>query len=954
MSKLKIIVVFLLFPFFPCVSLIASFPPGALIIDVNDVRNEKEIQTALHIALSRESKSFQHILRVWEFLKRTSVFQNRLPPSFDRIVYLRQNGRTILPVPSRGELTFRFQGWTSDEEQKLKAFVQMAYPVIKQVYGEPAWGGTVSVLNDTSLNDWQVFLAGIYNVSTATIHMEWGRSDDIETYYRLLHLMLHAFHGPYQIGFDAWEEGIAWAATRVIFSKLFPACSFSYYCTFYLFPSYELLNQPSLSASTFWPKSLTDCSGYMVLWRHSQALSAWLKVYIENPGFFSSFNSLYYQQVKADPSTASNLAKLKDICNQIVPTVEGLSFDEWYAQQYVLQPTFRYGPNLFVLNIPVVPLNPDQEGYSVYLGLFYFYSTGNDETPLSGVVTPRYWNYDFSIDLPVESQYETITITDGVGFCAPTFFNIGGPQRVTIEFPIGGLNVSIVFPYGVVGTEAEPNNIYGALKTGTTGTLLINGQDVVISQGAFGVPFPSLSTGPQQLDVVYVSPGGERLERKINCFYGPYAIIIQPPREKQVVRRSFSNGIYMISPPVDPVSHDPAIALGIEPEKLALARWEPTKAGSSKYIFYPDLSLSLGKGYFIRFLDSKDIQLEGYAEPLDGEFTIGLAVGWNQIGYPFPQGECALADILVRIPELGEPVSLADANKQGYLAKTLWRFNPQTGEYESLDPAKDTLVPWEGYWIRCYKECSLIIPGPEHNKGFKRIRNSRISPTIGWQAKIEVEINGQTRTLILGQAENSLPSFSLEFPPSIKGSPKASFLDATRNTYLAWDIKPLSPSAEWLLQVSGEGECVLRWRDLSFFPRGYSLIMTDLATGKKISLLHSTYYKFISDGGTRFFSIQMSRKNPLLISDLLVKTTRGGVEFSFALSRDAEAEVRVESIDGRTLKVIRINREAGINSVYWDGRSEKGGILPAGVYIFRVRAYSEGEMVQAIRLFTLR
>ncbi len=935
----------------------ASPPPGALIIDVNDVRSQREIQSALRNALLGENKRFQDIWRVWEVIRKSKAFQNRLPPSFDRIVYLRQNGRIILPSPSRGELTFQFQGWLPEQEEKLRAFVQRAYPIIKQVYGEPGWGGEVTVLKDESLNDWQVILAGVYNVSTSTIHMEWPRSGlEIEAYYRLLHLMLHAFHGPYLIGFDAWEEGIAWAATRVIFSQLFPTILFSEYCSFYQLPWYELLNQPSLSASTFWPKSLTACSGMMVIWRHSQALSAWLKVYIENPSFFLQFNALYYQQAQVDPSVSSDLAKLKGICNQIVPSVEGLPFDEWYAQQYVLlQNVSRFGPNLFVWNHPVVPTNPDIEGYSVYIGLFYFYSTGTDETPLSGVVTPRYWNYDFSIDLPVEPQYETVTITDGIGYVAPTFFNIGGPQRVTIEFPIGGLDVSILFPYGVVGTEAEPNNVYGTLQTGLGGTLLINGQEIPITQGAFGTPFPSLSTGPQQIDVEYISPGGERLERKINCFYGPYAIIIQPPREKQVASKSFSKGIYMISPPLDPVSHDPASALGIEPDKLALARWEPTKEGTNKYLFYPNLSLSLGRGYFIRFLEDREVQIEGYAEPLDGEFTMGLSVGWNQIGYPFNYEKgCALADILVRIPGSVEPISLAEANKQGYLAKTLWRFNPQTGEYEPLDPTLDTLLPWEGYWIRCYKECSLIIPGPEHNKGSKRVRRDAISPSIGWQVKIEVENSGKTRTLVLGQGENPLPSFNLEFPPPINRAPSASFLDASRDVHLAWDIKRISPSAEWLLQISLEGECVLRWKDLSSFPRGYSLTLTDLSNRKKVSLLHSSYYKFVGDGTPRLFSIVMSKKNPLLISELLVKPTRGGMEFAFTLSRNAEAEVRVESIDGRTIRVMRSNREAGTNCIYWDGRDERGNVLPAGVYIVRVRAFSEGETVQAIRLFTLR
>lgn len=927
---------------------------GALVIDVNDVRNQREIQNAIREALQKESMRFQDIWRVWELLKGSEAFRNRLPPSFDRLVYLRQNGRIILPPSSRGELTFQFQGWTSEQKTKLEAFVQRAYPAIKQVYGEPGWGGTVTVLNDTSLNDWQVILAGVYNVSTSTIHMEWGRSGDVETYYRLLHLMLHAFHGPYQIGFDAWEEGIAWAATRVIFSQLFPQETFSYYCTFYLFPYYELLNQPALSASTFWPKTLTNCSGLMVLWRHSQALSAWLKVYIENTSFFQQFNALYYQKVQTDSSTSSDLANLKAICNQILPSVEGFSFDEWYAQQHVLQLTPHYGPNLFVWNRPGLPQNPETEGYGVDILLFYFYSTGDDETPLSGVVTPRYWNYDFSIDLPVEPQYEKVEITAGLGSVAPTFFNIGGPQRVTIEFPIGGLDVSILFPYGVVGTETEPNNIYGALQTGLGGTLTINGQEVPITRGAFGTPFPSLSTGPQQIDVVYVSPGGERLERKINCFYGPYAIIVQPPREKQVVSKSFSKGIYMISSPLEPTSHDPAVAFDIPPDKLALAHWEPTKEGTNKYLFYPDLSLSLGKGYFIRFPEDKTIQLEGYAQPLEGEFSMGLSEGWNQIGYPFYQGECPLGNIRVKIPEVGEPISLAEASQKGYIAKTLWRFNPQTKEYEALDPLKGVLLPWEGYWIRCYKECVLIILGPQHPEVTKKMARTSTNLSKGWQAKIEIEIAGQRRVLIFGQMENPLPSSSLEFPPLVNGLPRASFLDTSRNLHFAWDIKPLSPSSEWLLQVTSNEECTLRWGDLSSFPRGYSLTLTDLKTGKKISLLHSSSYKFTGDGNPRLFSLKISPRNPFLISDLLVKTTRSGVEFAFALSREADTEVRVENVDGRILKLMRGRGKEGTNTVYWSGQDEKGNILPAGIYILRVRAFSEGEMVQAIRLFTLR
>ncbi|MBC7328350.1 hypothetical protein H5T87_09615 [bacterium] len=935
-------------------SFLYAIPPGALVVDISDVRNTNEINVAIRNALFKESKRFQDIMRVWAILRGTSPFRNRLPPSFDRIVYLRQNGRIILPTSFRGDLTFQFQGWSDEEKTKLQSFVQKAYPLIKELYGAPAWGGTVTVLKDTSLNDFQVILAGVYDVSTATIHMEWGRSGDIETYYRLLHLMLHAFHGPYQIDFDAWEEGIAWAATRVLFSQLFPAESFSYYCTFYLFPWYELLNQPSLSAPTFWSKTLTDCSGYMSIWRHSQALSAWLKVYIENRDFFSQFNNLYYQEVKADPSISSNLAKLQGICSQIVPMIEGLSFDEWYAQQYVLQPKANYGPNLFVWNSPQLPKDPESDGYSLSIILFYYYSTGEEETPLNAVVTPRYWNYDFSIDLPVEDQYAKVDIKDGIGSVAPTFFNIGGPQRVTIEFPVGGQVVSIIFPYGVVGTTAEPNNIYGALVSGLGGSLLINGIEVPITQGAFGAPFPSLNAGPQQIDVIYISPTGERLERKINCYYGPYAVLIQPPREKQVVSKSFKKGIYMISPPLSPLSHDPAVALGVPPDKLALAHWEPTKSGNNKYLYYPQASFVLGSGYFIRFLEDKEVQLEGYTEPLDGAFSIGLSVGWNQIGYPYPQGGCALADILVRIPEATEPISFVEANKKGYIGPTFWRFDPDTQSYVALDASKDTLQPWEGYWIRCYKECTLIIPGPNSYKlikgnDFRRFVNSH----SGWKASIEISNSGKVYKLIFGQGENPL-SESLEFPPPLSDQPKVYFFDPKQGGSFAWDIKSLGPSSEWIIHLQVEGECVISWRDLTTIPKGYSLTLTDIQTGKKISLLHSSSYRFVGDGSIRLLSLQLMKKNPLLISNLIAKPTRGGVEFAFVLSREAYAEIKVQSLDGKILKTIRTTREEGTNSVCWDGRDERGTLLPAGIYIFRVIAYSEGEVVQAIRTFILR
>jgi flagellar hook assembly protein FlgD len=45
----------------------------------------------------------------------------------------------------------------------------------------------------------------------------------------------------------------------------------------------------------------------------------------------------------------------------------------------------------------------------------------------------------------------------------------------------------------------------------------------------------------------------------------------------------------------------------------------------------------------------------------------------------------------------------------------------------------------------------------------------------------------------------------------------------------------------------------------------------------------------------------------------------------------------------------------GANSLYWDGKDERGNPLPAGVYIIEVLARgTDGEFSRAIQMFNLR
>jgi hypothetical protein len=51
----------------------------------------------------------------------------------------------------------------------------------------------------------------------------------------------------------------------------------------------------------------------------------------------------------------------------------------------------------------------------------------------------------------------------GEGFLIPTFFNIGGPQNITVQVDLGSLRLMLPFPYGMRGFELGENNLYGSI-----------------------------------------------------------------------------------------------------------------------------------------------------------------------------------------------------------------------------------------------------------------------------------------------------------------------------------------------------------------------------------------------------------------------------------------------------------------------------------------------------------
>jgi hypothetical protein len=77
----------------------------------------------------------------------------------------------------------------------------------------------------------------------------------------------------------------------------------------------------------------------------------------------------------------------------------------------------------------------------------------------------------------------------------------------------------------------------------------------------------------------------------------------------------------------------------------------------------------------------------------------------------------------------------------------------------------------------------------------------------------------------------------------------------------------------------------------------------------------------------------------------------GGAQISFALTTKASVEVEVLNVAGRAVREVWRDRECtkGRNAVLWDGRSDAGTTAPPGIYLVKLRAYTQGgQQVQSL------
>jgi hypothetical protein len=351
-----------------------------------------------------------------------------------------------------------------DDQDLLKRFADIAYPIVQQVYGDPARSIAVRVINDGAQTEKDSLLGGAY-VTGSGVQPEirlyrYGSNISLERSF--LHMMVRAFHDTASFSYDAWEEGFTRAATvaagelvdRQIqiqrpagLEKMdFVGRTEGGDAFYYQMSNYDLLNQPALSNNTFftsWVDSLQGGDKFvgMIIPRLGMSSTAWLKVYVERlrtdgQSFFHLFNEQYYAQLAGNAGLAGNVPGLKCIAAGITASVESQPFDNWFRKQFVFDSSVSIGKKLYAFSFPpTTPSSPGTQGYSMPVFLIYYSTTATgDETRLAGTVYPVYWDYLYKTDIFQSGQYEQVPIEDGEGYVTPTFFvdNMGGPQRVML------------------------------------------------------------------------------------------------------------------------------------------------------------------------------------------------------------------------------------------------------------------------------------------------------------------------------------------------------------------------------------------------------------------------------------------------------------------------------------------------------------------------------------------
>ncbi|WP_309707060.1 S8 family serine peptidase [Armatimonas sp.] len=330
--------------------------------------------------------------------------------------------------------------------------------------------------------------------------------------------------------------------------------------------------------------------------------------------------------------------------------------------------------------------------------------------------------------------------------------------------------------------------------------------------------------------------------------------------------------------------------------------------------------------------------------------------GWNMIGAPFSYPvDWSVVTVVVE----GASYSMADAVKAGYLSPALIGY--ANGDYVYAIAPSGQLEPFNGYWVRVFRDCTLLIPPVPSASSRLQVAGSN---SDGWKARLIAnvagDVDGQNYFGQLRSATDAEDKNDILKPPAGAGHAYVRFNNASsdgKSRALAFDMRALVGNTithqEWTADVATDrpnANVVLSWDGIRSAPRNSRLTLRDTVTGERIVMGSRSSYTYRSGeaGSSRKFVISIDPQTSggsLAIRNMRTVQTGGraasGWSIRFNTNVDAEIQGAVETLDGRPVgDLIGTGRsQSGADTTLrWDGRNKNGGLVAAGPYVVRVKA----------------
>lgn len=844
---------------------------------------------------------------VREFARRAALLTsaqrarlgNRSVFSLPLRVELTSGGRKLAtPKRQAGDLvpTFDTTGsrvFPTAYREHLQAVFASARPAMNAVFGMPAVGGIVRVRNyDADIQD-RFAVAGGYYIPNGPDGPEIRfpvYNSPVSAAVNYIHTLLLAYRGSASFGMQAWDEGMARAATLRVARQSgsvpgspSPDELENSLATYDVGPVYDWLNQPALAGPKFIPNNLLNLPlpiggsiGGLYLLRYEMAGSAWQKALVEYPGLLSELNLKLYQSPALFATEAGALAQGQAAIDRIRgagSTIEGLGFEPWATRQFILDPNLTPGLKTLVEPLPLPPTNvSDFAVFDIWLHAFRTQANG-DETLLDGTSYPLYWRPDFQRFF-TSAQDDVAPVGGGFGSVTPNFPSetfSGKPYLVTVDLPFQSAVARAYLPAGAVqaGVTAPESNFYGTLVGFPAGTYKVGVEwpggsaSADVFNQAFGTQITTPSYAQAQsllVRVRQVASGGETVvaTRRVNKGPGSIALDLRADTADFVYSLGLAARLGTFAAPSTPWRHNFADVLDSTAAQTLAARWDPILG---RYRFYPEFGGALpGWGAFIRPPVAKTVQIAGRTSPRT-PLAVALEPGWNLVGSPLTSD---VPTAQVGVTKTTERVFTYDEAKGTLLGAVFFQFEPDPG-----NPEEGSLVPatsfemGKAYFVRALQADGAVLLFQPAGSAMTPAR-APASDFAGfglwrgeWRKLVRVVSgSGAWCQVEVGQRPGAKPGFEpaldAEAPPSFGGI--AMSVRNQRSLYR--DVRAFGTAETYTIDVSGlkAGQrYTLRVEPLI---GRQTTVLYDLETRTSRPISVAGLYYFRANSSTRRFEIR--------------------------------------------------------------------------------------------------